>query len=237
MRTRDEGSSDVLAETVDYYRARAAEYDEWFYRKGRYDRSAATNSGWFAESEELFSFFDSLPPTGQAMELAPGTGIWTERLIRLADHITALDASAEMLAINRAKLGDKQERVTYIEANLFDWQPEPNYDCVVFCFWLSHIPDRQLDSFLRKVAAALHLGGKLFFVHNQRAETASSPDQPPSRPADEIATRQLNDGRQFQIVKNFYDPADLTARFQAAGLSVDVHETETYFIYGFGQRA
>ena len=29
---------ELLGEQVEYYRARAEEYDEWFFRQGRYDR-------------------------------------------------------------------------------------------------------------------------------------------------------------------------------------------------------
>ena len=49
-----------------------------------------------------------------------------------------------------------------------------------------------------------------------------------------METRRLNDGREFQIVKNFHEPAALAARFAAVGLDVDVRETATYFIYGTG---
>lgn len=38
-----------LQEQVDYYRARASEYDEWFYRIGRYDRGREINQRWFNE--------------------------------------------------------------------------------------------------------------------------------------------------------------------------------------------
>ena len=37
----DAVSQSVLTDMVDYYRARAAEYDEWWERNGRYDRRTA----------------------------------------------------------------------------------------------------------------------------------------------------------------------------------------------------
>ncbi|MGN6565849.1 MAG: class I SAM-dependent methyltransferase, partial [Thermomicrobiales bacterium] len=48
--------------------------------------------------------------------------------------------------------------------------------------------------------------------------------------------RKLNDGREYQIVKNFYDPVRLRAQLAVAGLDVDVRETPTYFLYGTGQK-
>ena len=48
--------------------------------------------------------------------------------------------------------------------------------------------------------------------------------------------RKLNDGRTYQIVKNFYDPDTLAAQCKSAGLDVAVRETATFFIYGAGRR-
>ena len=48
--------------------------------------------------------------------------------------------------------------------------------------------------------------------------------------------RKLNDGREFEIVKNFYEPVTLASRFAAVGLDVTVCETQSYFIYGYGVR-
>src|SRR5918998_3475950 len=94
----------TLEEMAAYYRERAAEYDEWFYRRGRFDRGSVTNARWSTEAALVFAALDDLRPEGDVLELAPGTGIWTERLARTARTITAVDASPEMLAINRAKV-------------------------------------------------------------------------------------------------------------------------------------
>lgn len=224
----------TLATMRDYYRARAAEYDEWFYRRGRFDRSPETNARWFAEAEEVFAALDALAPRGDLLELAPGTGIWTARLARTARTITAVDASPEMLALNRAKVND--DRVTYVLADLFSWWPDRQYDAVCFGFWLSHVPAERLARFLALVAAALRPGGTLFFVDSRREPTGTAADHQLPAPDQQVMTRRLNDGREFQIVKNFYAPAPLAARFSAAGLAVDVRETATYFIYGVGAR-
>ena len=52
--------------------------------------------------------------------------------------MTAVDAAPEVLAINRARVGDASVR--YVEADLFDWSPDQRYDACVFAFWLSHVP-------------------------------------------------------------------------------------------------
>ena len=226
----------ILGEMVDYYRARAAEYDEWFYRQGRFDRDEAANAAWFAESAEVFAAFAALGVTGDVLELAPGTGIWTERIAGVARAVTAVDASPEMVAISRAKLGPAAGRVTYRLADLFAWQPDREYDACCFGFWISHVPLERLDGFLATVARALRPGGKVFFVDGRREPTSTAANhQLPDR-GEQVMTRKLNDGRAFQIVKNFFDPAALAARCAAVGLDVEVRETATYFMYGVGER-
>ncbi len=46
----------ILEEQKAYYRERAAEYDEWFYRQGRYDHGAA-DAGLRARIQQTPTFF------------------------------------------------------------------------------------------------------------------------------------------------------------------------------------
>lgn len=217
-----------------YYAERAQEYDEWFYRRGRYDRGLESNARWFVEVDEVVRVLDEANLEGEVLELAPGTGIWTEMLVRRATTITAVDASAEMIALNRAKVAS--ERVTYVRADLFSWRPERTYDAVFFGFFISHVPLERLESFLTSVAAMLRPGGKVFFVDNQREPNSTAVDHQLPAQDSQVMVRKLNDGRAFEIVKNFYDPTDLAARCARVDLDVEVRETSTYFIYGTGAR-
>lgn len=224
----------ILDEMVDYYRARAPEYDEWWQRQGRYDRGPEANARWFTEIQEVLTNFDAYSFTGDVLELAPGTGNWTQQLLRTANTVTAVDASPEMVAINRARV--QSDRVTYILADLFAWQPDRQYDGICFGFWLSHVPLERMAQFWQTVALALRPGGKLFFLDNQREVTTTSVDQHLPATDSQLMTRKLNDGRTFQIVKNYFEPAVLTAQCQAAGLNVNIKTTTTYFLYGLGQK-
>jgi len=227
-------STQTLQEMQTYYRERAREYDEWFYRQGRYNSSPETNARWFAEVDEVFAALTSFHFTGDVLELASGTGIWTEWLVRTASTVTAVDASPEMIEINRARVGSRH--VSYLQADLFHWQPEQTYDGVFFGFWISHVPLERLDGFLRSVAAMLHPGGKVFFVDSQREPTSAAAHQQMPVQDSQTMTRILNDGRSFEIVKNFYDPADLATHCTSTGFDITIRETTAYFLYGYGTR-
>ncbi|HEX6751512.1 MAG TPA: class I SAM-dependent methyltransferase, partial [Longimicrobium sp.] len=89
--------ADLIEQQKEYYRARAGEYDEWFERTGRYDRGPDHRARWFAEVEEVRAALERFRPAGRVLELACGTGWWTEQLLRWADEVTAVDASDEVL--------------------------------------------------------------------------------------------------------------------------------------------
>ena len=70
---------DLLQHQIDYYRARAPEYDEWFYRHGRYDRGEAHTRQWESEAQQVRDQLHSVSKLNHILEMAPGTGIWTQR--------------------------------------------------------------------------------------------------------------------------------------------------------------
>lgn len=221
----------LLQEQMAYYRARAHEYDEWFYRVGaRYDMGEAGNANWFAQADIVRQKLLNRPQVAQALELAGGTGIWTHELTKIAAHVTSIDASAEVQAISRAKNPDAN--VTYLQADLFVWQPETTYDFVFFGFWLSHVPPARLDDFLATVKRALNPGGTLFLVDSYRNQGAEAHDNPRLPDAGHIHTRNLKSGDSFNIVKVFYQPDSLQQTLTAHGFQATVTHTPDYFLYG-----
>jgi demethylmenaquinone methyltransferase/2-methoxy-6-polyprenyl-1,4-benzoquinol methylase len=225
-------SLQTLEEMKRYYQACSSEYDEIIHCQGRHDQGPELNARWFAEWDEVFAQLHAFPLTGDVLELAAGTGIWTQQLLRSASTVTAVDASPEMLAINQAKVASP--RVTYVLADLFNWQPERVYDALFFGFWLSHVPREQLDAFLRSCRTWLRPGGKIFFVDDTGGLTLA-PDTPTRQ--GQIETRTLNDGRSFEIVKNYYEAADLVAGCRRAGFDITMRQTAaTSLQYGFGAR-
>ncbi|MBZ0297671.1 MAG: class I SAM-dependent methyltransferase, partial [Anaerolineae bacterium] len=179
-----------LQQQIDYYRARASEYDEWFYRIGRYDYGETVNRQWFAEAQQVMDTLQALGPFDNVLELAAGTGIWTEQLVKASKQVTALDASPEVLVVNEQKL--MSDKVTYQQADLFQWQPEATYDLVFFSFWLSHVPPQRLDDFLDKVSRATRPGGRVFLVDSRRAQTSTAHDHTPYGEQSVEHVRKLN---------------------------------------------
>lgn len=237
--TSTKPTDDVFAEMQRYYRERAPEYDEWWLRQGRYDLGAEGNRVWFEEMAVTQAAFDAAGFHGDVLELAPGTGNWTERLARTADHVVALDGSPEMIALNRARLARQglADKVEFRQTDLFAWRPERQHDVVFFGFWLSHVPAERLDAFLSSVAAALRPGGLLGIIDSRPEQTSTAHDQPLSPAGVEVMTRRLNDGRAFQIIKRFDEPDALAVALARHGIGADVRATPTHFLYAVGRKS
>jgi ubiquinone/menaquinone biosynthesis C-methylase UbiE len=201
----------ILDEQIEYYRARAQEYDESIAEASdmvRLGKSLLLNLG----------IFDSI------LELACGTGIWAETLLQMGNEVTAVDAAPEMLDIARQKLGE--ERIKYQQADLFHWEPAQKYDLVFFANWLSHVPPEALDEFLNKVGRSVRPDGQIAMIDQYLPSDA---DRQVAKD-DIYAKRPIEDGRQFTIVKAFYGLPYLQNKFEALGVEVGINKfTDTFF--------
>lgn len=222
----------ALSEQAAYYRARASEYDEWWQRMGSYDRGPQATEQWNREVTQVEGALKELRPTGDVLELASGTGWWTQRLVQTASTLTCVDASPEVTALNRARLTAAGYRhVRYIEADLFAWRPEAQYDLVFFSFWLSHVPEGLFDSFWAMVSGALRPNGRAFLIDSRAAESSTARDHRIPE-ADGIQERRLNDGRSFRIFKRYWEAEELSRCLEQISWTADLHDTRTYFVYG-----
>ena len=229
---------DILDDQIAYYRARAGEYDEWWFRTGRYDRGPVFNTQWHAETAAVESALEAWLAArrpANLLELACGTGLFTRLVAPRVERLTAVDASPEVIAINGARVG--AGNVDYHEADLFAWQPKQRYDAVFFSFWLSHVPDERFEAFWTLVAAALAPGGSVYLIDSAFDPTSTAKDHVLPGPNTGIVTRKLNDGREFRIVKIFYEPEALAAKLKPLGWRAELAQTPRYFVHGEVTRA
>jgi demethylmenaquinone methyltransferase/2-methoxy-6-polyprenyl-1,4-benzoquinol methylase len=208
----------ILQEQIRYYRERAGEYDATVLGdKGE----PATPQG--TEFADLAQVIAGLTPCGHALEIACGTGIWTQPLLRVSQRILAVDAAPEMIARNQAKVADP--RVDYLVADLFAWEPDRAYDLALCAFWLSHVPPDILTAFVMKLRRMVRPGGQLC-VMDEPASSLARRDPNDSATREE---RSLQDGRKFDIVKVYYAPATLAELCERAGFAQVAIRQGDYF--------
>jgi demethylmenaquinone methyltransferase/2-methoxy-6-polyprenyl-1,4-benzoquinol methylase len=220
----------LIADQIAYYRARAREYDENLRQLERYSSLGGRVAGRPDDEDgtEVATLLDALERIGRfdtVLELACGTGWWTQWLAQHAGHVTAVDAAEEMLALNRERVNVASVR--YILADVFSWRPDRHYDLVFFAFWVSHIPHDRFSAFWQMVRDSLAVNGQVFFIDELKRSWSLE-----TRVDDDAVLRRLEDGRQFRAVKVFYQPSELETKLRTLGWNVEVRRAGRRFYWG-----
>lgn len=204
----------LLAEQVAYYKARAPEYD-------------ATHAFDAASRATLLDALRAFAPRGRVLELACGTGQWTEELAGHASLLTAVDASTEMIALNRARV--QQDNVRYVVADLFGWSTPERYDVVFFSMWLSHVPPQRFEGFWALVGDCLEEKGRVFMIDELPA--VADHERWISNPIAPVVERPLSTGARYRAIKMLQDPAELDARLSRLGWRADIRAVSWRMFY------
>lgn len=199
---------------ISYYRARADEYDAAYADRMFMPR--------------LAKVLDELPISGQVLELACGTGQWTRLLSDRVGTVTALDAAPEMLDVAHGRMRGTPTR--FIEADVFTWEPDRQYDTIFFAFWLSHVPPSEMESFWNLLNRALAPGGRVVFLDDSPVK-AEIEDQVAEADVPTVR-RRLFDGTQHETVKVFRDAASITQQLNDLGWDADVDQADSYHLVG-----
>ena len=232
-RGRDDAAPDIDRQMIDYYDARAPEYDDWYLRRGRYERGAIHDAAWNAELDAAGRWLDGLAWGGEIVELAAGTGWWSP-LLASRGELSLYDASTAALDRARERLVAHGLRA-HLHVRDAWAEPDREVDGLFMGFWLSHIPRDRLAEFLALSRRWLKPGGRIAFIDSLDDPASRAVDHAP--PADDRAVRTLGDGREFTIVKVFYDPDELRQALSGAGFdAVDVSTTGRFFILGTAVR-
>jgi SAM-dependent methyltransferase len=210
---------DLLEEQVAYYRARAAEYDA---------TSTPDGDPFAAAGEALRRGLRELPPRGRVLEIAAGTGQWTGILADTADMLVVTDSAPEMLALNRARTGDRPN-VRYEIADAFELDrlgAVTTFDLVAFGFFLSHVPRATFASFWGGIQGVLGPSGRVWFADEGRHDLWREDwlDEPAG-----VVRRTLRSGQAHRAVKVRWAPHELEATLRELGWDASVHEASPFF--------
>jgi len=177
----------------DYYAARAKEYDK-IYLKPERQHDLRAIEGWLPLKYS----------SRTVIEIAAGTGYWTQFLIKAAQSLVALDAANETFQVARSRLGDKSKQVSWVIGDAYDIpQPSTPYDAAFAGFWFSHVPIARQREFLTGLNRVLKPGAKVVLLDNLYVEGSSTPISELDAEGNTYQNRVLADGTQHCVLKNF----------------------------------
>jgi len=192
----------------DYYRERATVYDE-FYQVGRRKDDLTSLRAWLTEQVRGTTI----------LEVAAGTGYWTEIAASVANAITATDYNSETLAIAaQRRLGP---HVTLVAADAYRL-PEfaTAFEVGMAMLWWSHVDVRKRVQFLRQFAARLTPGALILMMDQFYVEGLSNPISRTDQWSNQYTVRTLTNGASYEIIKNY--PTDDELRDTFSELCEDI---------------
>jgi demethylmenaquinone methyltransferase/2-methoxy-6-polyprenyl-1,4-benzoquinol methylase len=202
----------------EYYARRAGEYEKIYAKPERQPDLA----GLRALLPGLFAGRDVL-------EVACGTGYWTQILSLAARSILATDINEEVLEVARHKAYPRCN-VTFQLADAYTLATVTGRCSAGFAgFWWSHIPKQGLSHFLDCFHAKLDRGACVVFLDNNYVEGSSTPITRRDKDGNTWQKRTLEDGSEFEVLKNFPTDNELRASASAAADDAEVVQFKYYW--------
>lgn len=153
--------------------------DDWFLRRGPFERGAIHDTAWAAELDMVTRWVDALPLGGRIHEPAAGVGFFSPLLAEKGE-LHASDADGGALDLARSRLLAHRLRAHLHTAD--PWAapaPGDEADALVGAFLLGRVRGAGLDSAASALARRLRPGGLLALV-DLRPDPAGGP--PPGIP-------------------------------------------------------
>jgi ubiquinone/menaquinone biosynthesis C-methylase UbiE len=172
----------------EYYDRRAPEYDDWYLGRGAF--TGRERPGWDEEVSALVTTIESLHP-GRTLDVACGTGFLTRHL---RGAVVALDQSARMLSQAAAQA----PRATLVQGDGLALPfPNDSFDRVFTGHFYGHLDPDERARFLAEVD---RVARELVVVDASRGA---------SDVGEEMQTRVLDDGSEWQVLKRWFTGAGL----------------------------
>lgn len=213
-----------------YYRRRAAEYDD-VYRKPERQ----------ADIVLLADLLTGLLAGCRVLEVAAGTGFWTEVVAKTAHSILATDVAEEPLAMARTRsLHPASVHLRTCDAFRLN-ELEGSFDAGLACFWLSHLPRDRMVAFLEHFGDQLESNSLVVLADNRFVPGSNHRISRVDGARNTYQNRMLRDGQTFEILKNFPDADELTQMAtESGGHQAEVTLLEYYWLLtyrtGAGER-
>ena len=152
------------------------------------------------------------------MEIACGTGYWTQFIAPSAARIVAVDSAPETLRIAKERV--LEGMVQFIVGDAYTLPVQIGVFSAAFAgFWFSHVPKARRLDFLLGLGKLLKPGSKVVLIDYRYVEDSSSPVTEQDSEGNTYQTCALNDGSAHRILKNFPSEAELQASIVGLGES------------------
>lgn len=202
---------------ISYYKDRANEYEKIYAKPERRH-----------DLKDAAIVLQSLLAEKEVLEIACGTGYWTERIAEAASAIHATDINERVLDIARNK--HYKGKVTFERADIYNFKPEKKYEGLFGGFIWSHILLQDLDLFIAKIKELVVTGGTIVFMDNYYVDGSNLPITATDEQGNTYQTRQLENGTAHRVLKNFPAKEFVLSKLSDIAATIDFISLEYYWI-------
>lgn len=204
-----------------YYAARAPYYDDVYDKPERR-----------ADIAFLRQYLPAAFAGRRVLEVACGTGYWTQHIAPAAAEMTATDALAEPLAFARQRPG--VERVRFAIADAYALPADlGRFDAAYAGLWLSHVPIERRSEFLASLHARLEPGARVVLIDNSTVQLRDFPIAETDAAGNTWQHRRLKDGSVHRVLKNFPSRAELEAMVAGFGRATEYRALDNFWLFAY----
>jgi len=205
-----------------YYSKRAQEYEQIYYKPER--------------QQELEWLRERVPRQFKGrtvLEVACGTGYWTQFIARGAKKVYACDINEPVLEIAREKPIPKG-KAEFFKADAITLEGVPHgCDAAFAGFWWSHVKKSGIAQFVAHLSGVLAPGAVVGILDNQYAEGSSTPVSRRDAEGNTYQMRKLASGEEYEVLKNFPTPGELREAVQAVAREAHLEALQYYWFLSF----
>jgi 2-polyprenyl-3-methyl-5-hydroxy-6-metoxy-1,4-benzoquinol methylase len=209
---------------VSYYKQRAAEYEKIYSKPERQ-----------ADLQKAKQYLQDIFAERHVLEIACGTGYWTERIAETAISVFATDINEAVIEIAKKK-EFANGKVSFGIEDIYDFSTGTKYESLFAGFLLSHIKLQELDHFFVLVNCLLSPGATVVFMDNNFVEGSNLPITYTDTDDNTYQSRELEDGTSHLVLKNFLSEFLLINKLKGIADNVKFIKLKYYWIASYTTR-
>jgi SAM-dependent methyltransferase len=209
-----------------YYAERAPDYESIYAKPERQ-----------ADLREIRRIIKKEFAGKHVLEVACGTGYWTEALAKSVASVYATDINEEVLEVARAKPAiSKNPKVSFVQSDAYTLNGVPRSSACLIAFWWSHVPRERLISFLDVVHSKLERSATVMVIDNRYVPASSTSISRRDDQGNTYQMRMLANGSKYEVLKNFPSESELKTAVAKFTDSPTVELLEYYWILRYDVR-
>ncbi|MBX2839114.1 MAG: class I SAM-dependent methyltransferase [Gammaproteobacteria bacterium] len=209
------------SEMKDYYNERAPVYDR-VYR--------------YAERQTDLRILESIVTekfsNKRVLEVAAGTGYWTQFISGRAHSVVATDATSTALDQLR-----RRQLKCPVQTEIIDAYELHNitqtFNAAFAGLWFSHIPIERRSEWFNSLHSRLDTGSKVILIDNSNAQCDRLPLSHTDDQGNTYQDRQTDSGNSYRVLKNFPTEYELTNELAPFGTKPTFLELENFWYFEY----